>query len=106
MGAPEDALAKLRARASPQEEEGLVLRTNWPAVTLFQTLTTQWRWSTRGAAGMGGALLRAIRVGLDYGAIESTARLAGLQVTPIIFDQLRTMETAALVELAVLQADR
>ena len=59
------------------------------AVGLFFALATQWRWI---GAGMGGAW----RTGLDYQAVEATARNSGLKMTPAIFDDIRTLELEAL----------
>lgn len=57
---------------------------------LFLQLQTQWR-----RAGQFGAM-----VGLDYIAVESTMRLLDIQPNKELFDGLRTMEFAALEELA------
>jgi hypothetical protein len=38
----------------------------------------------------------AFRIGLDYTALEATARLSGLEVTPQIFEDIRTLEQEAL----------
>jgi hypothetical protein len=40
------------------------------------------------------------RLGLDYQAIEPTARMMGIEMTPRILPDLRTMEEAAMAELA------
>jgi hypothetical protein len=65
----------------------------WPdmqdAVALFFSMSTQWRWTGAGMAG-------AFRTGLDYGAIEPTARAAGLELTRSLFDDIRTLEREAL----------
>ena len=58
-------------------------------VALFFSLATQWRWVGAGMAG-------AFRAGLEYSAIESTARLSGLDMTPALFDDIRTLEREAL----------
>jgi hypothetical protein len=55
------------------------------AATLFLAMGSQWRW-----AGMGE------RVGLDYAAIEPTARLAGVELDAQVFAGLRVMEAEAL----------
>ncbi|RIK92627.1 MAG: hypothetical protein DCC73_11980 [Proteobacteria bacterium] len=54
------------------------------AVTLFFSLATQWR---EGFSG---------RIGLDYAAIRPTAEMAGIELTPDLFRDLRAMETEAL----------
>lgn len=65
----------------------------WPdmreSVALFFNLATQWRWSSAGMAG-------AWRVGLDYPAVEVTARLSGLDMTPAVFSDIRILEQEAL----------
>ncbi len=57
-----------------------------PAIGLFLALQTQWK-----QAGIAG-----IRTGLDYGAIEPTARLLGIETGPRLFLDLRLMEDEAL----------
>ena len=47
---------------------------------------TQWNW-----AGMDGA-----RVGLKYEALEPTARIARIDVTPRVFADLKVIEREAL----------
>ncbi|MBF0418307.1 MAG: DUF1799 domain-containing protein [Magnetococcales bacterium] len=47
---------------------------------------TQWR-----RAGMDG-----IPVGLDYIAMEAAARMAGIVITPRLFDDVRVMEMSVL----------
>lgn len=65
----------------------------WPdtmqAYRLFEALSTQWR------IGMAGA------TGLDYAAIPMTLRLQGVPRAewPLLFDDIRTMEAAALVAM-------
>lgn len=39
------------------------------------------------------------RVGLNYPGVETAARLLGYDMTPELFDQLQTMELAALREM-------
>jgi len=69
----------------------------WPenriAVTLFCALSTQWE-----RAGMTGAA-----TGLKYEAIPATAGMMGIRLTPVLFDDLRTMEAAALEVMAARQ---
>lgn len=60
-----------------------------PAVALFFAMSTQWRWTGAGMAG-------AFRTGLDYSALEATARAAGLEMTPGLFDDIRTLERECL----------
>jgi hypothetical protein len=65
----------------------------WPdmvdSVALFFALSTQWTWVSAGMAGTW-------RIGINYAAIEPTARLSGLSVTPTVFDDIRTLEQEAL----------
>lgn len=65
----------------------------WPdmvdSVALFFALATQWIWASGGMAG-------AWRVGINYQAIEPTAQLSGLSVTPTVFEDIRTLEQEAL----------
>lgn len=56
------------------------------AVGLFFALDTQWR-----RCGLSGS-----RLGLDYSAIEPTARMLEIPVRPQLLTDLRTMEGAAL----------
>lgn len=59
------------------------------AVGLFFAMSSQWRWAS---VGMGGVF----RTGLDYNAVVATASLAGVTMTPKLFDDIRTLELAAL----------
>ena len=65
----------------------------WPdmvdSVALFFAMSTQWVWSSAGMAGT-------FRVGLNYSALEPAARLSGLTVTPVVFDDIRILEQEAL----------
>lgn len=58
------------------------------AVALFFAMRTQWRWT--------GAGMAALRTGLDYGALASTAALSGVTMTDSIFHDIRTLEETAL----------
>lgn len=57
---------------------------NWPTLTLFLALTTQWRVSESGATG------------LDYAAIPVAAKALRIKLTESRFHGLRTMEGEAL----------
>ncbi len=59
---------------------------NREAVTLFLGLETQWR--TNDWTGK--------RIGIDYGVIGAVATMMGITMTPLLFDDLRLMEAAAL----------
>lgn len=53
---------------------------------LFYTLSSQWRLHA----------MSGVRTGLDYTAIGPTAAMMGLTMSPALFDDLGTMEGAAL----------
>ncbi len=57
---------------------------NWNAVRLFMLLATQWRVSD------------AKPIGIDYSAIEPTARLAEIKLSQLIFEKIRLMEQTTL----------
>lgn len=59
------------------------------AVGIFFSMSTQWRWTSAGLAG-------ALRMGLDYQAIEPVARMLGVDLTGDVFADLQLMETEAL----------
>jgi hypothetical protein len=59
------------------------------AVGLFFAMATQWRWT---GAGMGGV----IRTGLDYSALPTVVSATGITMTATLFDDIRTLELAAL----------
>lgn len=59
------------------------------AVGLFLAMDSQWRWT---GLGLGGAM----RTGLDYTALAATASLSGVTMTPALFNDIRTLELAAL----------
>jgi hypothetical protein len=59
------------------------------SVGLFFAMDTQWLWTGVGMAG-------AIRTGLNYAALPTTATLSGVQMTDAIFSDIRTLERSAL----------
>jgi len=87
FGATAETVSRWTA-AGRQARHLTILRSNWPAVRLFWALGTQWRQGP--LSGLSG---------LDYGAIEPTARLMGVTVTPELFRQLQILEGAALTAL-------
>ncbi len=97
FGAPKDLVGRWSALAAGSEEEDTPLfkvrRDCWNTVRLFCLLETQWAWVGMGLAG-------ATRTGLRYEVAPVTARLSRIALTPALFDGLRTMEIAALDELA------
>lgn len=64
----------------------------WPdmhaGVAIFLSLSTQWRMSS----GMAGTFA----TGLDYQAIEPTARMIGVELSPAVFSDVRALESASL----------
>lgn len=57
---------------------------HWDAVRLVAALASQWRVSVGGD--------RLIWLGLDYAAVEVTARLMGIGMSPTLFAQVQTLE--------------
>lgn len=92
--APEAIAAELDRRglgaAPPPAAIQLDAADEGRAAVLFLALETQWR-----TGGMAAAF-----TGLDYAAIEPTARLAGIALDPRLFLDLRTMEHEALKAFA------
>ena len=64
---------------------------NWAAVQVFVACQTQWRW-------VGG--MAAMRTGLDYTAVITTAGVLDVGDTAAVFDGVRILEAAALHEWA------
>lgn len=58
--------------------------------SLFAALGTQW--DRHAMTGM--------RLGISYAAIQPTAQMLGIPMTPALFNDLRAMERAALDEFA------
>ena len=88
-GATEANIAAELAKLPPDEPARLLELgedDEGPAIGLFCALDTQWH--TAGLAG--------VRTGLNYAAIEPTARLLGIAVTPRTFLDLKIMEHEAL----------
>lgn len=94
MGAPAEVVAQIRAeaRGSDPDEGFAVHPDNETAVRLFLALATQWR--SQSLSTMTRAAL--IRTGLDYAAIEPTARMTRLELSADDFGRLRIMEAEAL----------
>jgi hypothetical protein len=86
LGASE---ASIEAVHGPEEKDFLVWPENWPAMQAFFTVQTQW---SRG--GMGDL------AGLDYTRVRDGLGMAGIDVTPEIFQKLRIFESAVLEALA------
>lgn len=64
-----------------------------PAVSLFFSMGTQWRWAGAGMAG-------AFRTGLDYSALPTVAGPIDVTITPLVLADLRTLERGAMNEWA------
>lgn len=65
----------------------------WPdmrdSVAFFFAMSTQWHWASAGMAGV-------FRTGLRYEALEPVARATEITMTPVLFDDIRTLEREAL----------
>jgi hypothetical protein len=81
LGVQEGQVAQQLGAKNPTFE---VWPENWPAVQAFLKVQTQW------ATGMGGP------TGLDYTRVRDGLELAGVSVTPELFEQLQVMEAGAL----------
>lgn len=66
----------------------LVWDKNWPALTAFLAVETQWRVVSRGMTGV------LQRLGLDYAAVDVVLRRR--KVKAGVFDDIQAMERAAL----------
>lgn len=81
-------------KADPQEFDGL-----WPdhapAWRAFAAVSGQWR--TQALSSLGGAAL--IWLGLDYAAARAGLDLAGIEITPELWAEVRIIEAAAAEEL-------
>lgn len=99
FGFGEAAIAAAVAEQQPRAvAQALVVHPdNGTAVRLFLALLTQWR--TAALSTMASA--RILRTGLDYAVVETTARLAGLDLRlPDDFARLRIMEAEAIAAWA------
>ncbi|MBH3342450.1 DUF1799 domain-containing protein [Pseudomonas parafulva] len=76
--------------ADVPDEEVEVWPDAWPALRLFEAMSTQWR------LGQGGAS------GLDYAAIPATSSMLGIKRRELfnIFPDLRILEIEALAVMA------
>ncbi len=94
FGAPPEAIADARAAftRSVQPDAFPIMPVNETAVRLFLALSTQWK--TTALSTMSSA--RLVRIGLDYGVVEPTARLAGLDLGEGDFRRLQILEASAL----------
>ncbi|WP_050999725.1 DUF1799 domain-containing protein [Pseudomonas chlororaphis] len=69
---------------------------NWPAFTVFEAMSTQWRVGACGATG------------LDYGVLPSVIRMCGVPANSrqSIFSDIRQMEAEALAAMAEQRDDK
>jgi hypothetical protein len=84
---PPELEAALKASAAVEEIE--IWPDMVPAVSLFLSMETQWRWVGAGMAG-------AFRTGLDYSVLPTMAQISGVSTTPQVLADLRTLENAAV----------
>ncbi|MCT4576888.1 DUF1799 domain-containing protein [Donghicola sp.] len=70
------------------EEEAALWPCHIPALEAFLSVQTQWR---RTVFPMGGV----IHEGLDYSAAEAGLRMAGIEVTPDLWQAVRHIEAGA-----------
>lgn len=84
-GAPPEIIESYKARAK-KDHDFIVHYDNWAAVRLYLACLTQWR---RG--GMNGQ-----KIGLDYVAVEITARAKGIELNKENFEGLQVMEAESL----------
>lgn len=94
MGAPAEVVAQIRAeaRGSLPDTGFAVHPDNEVAVRVFLAMGTQWRVAP--LSTMAKAIL--LRTGLDYAALEPTARMAGHVLDDIDFARIRVMEGEAI----------
>lgn len=65
-------------------------------MALFFALGTQWKRTVMVGLGTSATMLQ----GLDYAAVEVTARLSDIRLTPALFRDIQIMERAAIREAA------
>lgn len=85
FGASDDAID---AQLGPEEKNFHVWPENWAAFQAFLDVNTQW------ITGMSGP------TGLDYERVRAGLDMAGVQVTPELFQKLRILEAAVLNALS------
>lgn len=77
------------------EDDGALWPEHEPAWRAWCAVSGQWR--TEAVSGWGTA--RLIWLGLDYGAAKAALDLAGISVTPAVWDEVRLIEGGAIEEL-------
>ena len=65
---------------------------NAPAVRAFLSVTTQWRYVARSEG-------RLVATGLDYAAVKPGFKLAGIEMTPALWGDVRIVENGARAAL-------
>lgn len=78
-----------------EEDDDALWPDHLPAWRAWCAVSGQWR--TEAVSGWGVA--RLIWLGLDYGAAKAALDLAGLTVTPAVWDDVRQIEGGAIEEL-------
>lgn len=91
-GSEELSRALDRATGVPDDWHG-VWEDHVAAVEAFLIVSTQWR----ALAGIG-----LVWLGLDYSAVRDGLALAGVEVTPQVWSQIRSIEAGALLALSAL----
>ena len=89
LGAPPEVVAARTAAPADPPAPVEIWADHWPAWCWFLAAATQWRYAGE----------TAVPLGLDYGGVEATARMAEIEVTPARFSELRLLETAAVSAL-------
>ncbi len=92
-GAPEQVIAAARSSMTPPETHCEVWPDNWPTLTFFLSLNTQWQ----RVIGLGGQAW----LGIPSTAIESEMCMQGIarKRRPALLASIRLMEHAALAVL-------
>jgi hypothetical protein len=85
-GVPEDQIAEV-ARSQQDRAAPVIWPENADSFRWFLDVQTQWRL----VVGFGVSMV----LGLDYPAIEASARMARRRTTPRMFDDMRLMEAKA-----------
>lgn len=75
------------------DDQGGIWPENLPATRAFLAVSSQWRWQSMGLAG-------ARPIALDYGGARDGLALAGIDVTPELWAELRFIESGAVAELS------
>lgn len=83
-----------------EEAEGTALwDLHLPAWCAWQQVCGQWRTLTPTVSAMGTSQTRVIWLGLDYTAARAGLEMAGVEITPDLWAEVRAIETGAIEEL-------